>query len=168
MAFKLFFLPAEPHLLFANKSLLQIPRLKQAKVHGASSLPSRPLSHSANSRNSWRPLTTYRSLMNIHGKCACEVKWVQENPMRLPKVCNDLFSAAPTPPPTSWGMGNLPALRIAPLGTAFPLSLLHWGPFSTDLLQHLSALTIKAGTAELRPRASKKAVSLGRGVICCN
>lgn len=168
MAFKLFFLPAEPHLLFANKSLLQIPRLKQTKVHGAASLPRRPLSHSANSRNSWRPLTTYCSLMNIHGKCACEVKWAQENPMRLPKVCNDLFSAAPTPPPTSWGMGNFTALRIASLGTAFPLSLLHWGPFSTEFASAPLCLTIKAVTAELRPSASRKAISLGRGVVCCN
>lgn len=104
MAFKLFFLPAEPHLLFTNNSLLQIPRLKQAKVHGVASLPRRPLSHSANLRNSWRPLTTYRSLMNIHENVLVKYNESRKTPWGSPRSAIIYFLL---PPPHHLGNGEL-------------------------------------------------------------
>lgn len=72
-----------------------------------------------------------------------------------------IFCCPPHPPP------------VGEWGTLLHWGLHHWGQpflfhFSTGVLSAPLCLTIKAVTAELRPSASRKAISLGRGVVCCN
>lgn len=79
----------------------------------------------------WRPLTTWRGLVEIHGKLLVKQNGLRKTPLGLLKVCDCLFAAAPIPSPTPWGMGNFTALRIAPLGTwPFPFN------FSKGDFQH--------------------------------